>query len=76
MDADGVEHAVQVEADSLYEAVALAVAEFRQRYSTRRTAGKGSALTVAYPCKSDAAWIICCWMIPPRRRQNAFQTIS
>jgi hypothetical protein len=29
-DSDGVTHAVEVEADSLYEAVALAVAEFRQ----------------------------------------------
>ncbi len=29
-DGEGVEHAVQVEADSLYEAVALAVAEFPQ----------------------------------------------
>jgi hypothetical protein len=29
-DAEGVDHAVQVEADSLYEAVALAVSEFRQ----------------------------------------------
>jgi hypothetical protein len=29
-DAEGAEQAVEVEADSLYEAVALAVAEFRQ----------------------------------------------
>jgi hypothetical protein len=29
-DADGVVHSVEVDADSLYEAVALAVAEFRQ----------------------------------------------
>ena len=29
-DSDGATHAVEVEADSLYEAVALAVAEFRQ----------------------------------------------
>jgi len=30
MDGEGVEHAVEVEADSLYEAVAVAVSEFRQ----------------------------------------------
>lgn len=30
MDSDKTEHAVEVEADSLYEAVALAVADFRQ----------------------------------------------
>jgi hypothetical protein len=29
-DAEGADHAVEVEADSLYEAVALAVSEFRQ----------------------------------------------
>ena len=29
-DSDHVEHAIEVEAESLYEAVALAVAEFRQ----------------------------------------------
>jgi hypothetical protein len=29
-DSEGIQHAVEVEADSLYEAVALAVAEFRK----------------------------------------------
>jgi hypothetical protein len=30
LDQEGLEHAVEVEAESLYEAVAIAVAEFRQ----------------------------------------------
>lgn len=29
-DSDGIEHAVEVDAESLYEAVALAVAQFRE----------------------------------------------
>ena len=29
-DAEGIDHSIEVEADSLYEAVALAVSEFRQ----------------------------------------------
>ena len=31
LDAEGIEHAVEVDADSLYEAVALAVSEFREQ---------------------------------------------
>jgi hypothetical protein len=38
-DADGAEHTVEVEADSLYEAVALAVAEFRQGEITSEPPG-------------------------------------
>ena len=38
-DAEGTKHAVEVEADSLYEAVALAVAEFRQGEITTEPPG-------------------------------------
>lgn len=40
IDSEGIQHAVGVEADSLYEAVALAVAEFRK--DEMNTAGAGS----------------------------------
>jgi len=45
-DADGAEHTVEVEADSLYEAVALAVAEFRQGEITTEPPGPATEFRV------------------------------
>jgi hypothetical protein len=46
-DADKTEHAVEVEADSLYEAVAQAVADFRQDPLLRDAPGPMTEFTVA-----------------------------
>jgi hypothetical protein len=46
-DADKIEHAVEVEAESLHEAVALAVADFRQDPLLSDYPGPGMEFTVA-----------------------------
>ncbi len=46
-DADGAENTVEVKADSLYEAVALAVAEFRQGEITTEPPGPANEFRVA-----------------------------
>jgi hypothetical protein len=46
-DADGVLHGVDVEAESLYEAVAIAVAQFREDDVSPSTAGAMTEFTVA-----------------------------
>ncbi len=46
-DSDGVEHAADVDADSLYEAVALAVADFRDDPLLRDRPGAMTEFTVA-----------------------------
>ena len=46
-DSDKTEHAVEVEAESLYEAVALAVADFREDPLLRDRPGSGAEFIVA-----------------------------
>ncbi len=46
-DAEGVAHGIDVEAESLYEAVALAVAEFRQDDLNQSLPGAMTEFTVA-----------------------------
>jgi hypothetical protein len=45
-DPSGIEHAVDVEADSLYEAAALAVVEFRRQGLVETTIGPATELRV------------------------------
>ena len=45
-DMDGLEHAVEVDAETLYEAVALAVAEFRQDQINESSPGTMTEFTV------------------------------
>lgn len=47
MDHQGMTHAVEVTADSLFEAVALGLAEFRRCGFTDASLGPATALTVA-----------------------------
>jgi hypothetical protein len=45
-DSEGIQHAVEVEADSLYEAVALAVTEFRKDEMNTARAGPMTEFSV------------------------------
>ena len=47
IDSEGIQHAVEVSASTLYEAAALAIAEFRRCRFTSNAPGPATRLTVA-----------------------------